>query len=300
MLMLESIRERLGLYQWENEPDGHFKGRCVYSAVGRSALFILYDEETPDAILQPGQEPSPPEETIRKGFGSISFLHFWKRLDLLLVSFRTFLPEAFESESPIQNLTGINNSVFDKEARDFGAENYDGLEQPSSDKVFRRWERWVFDRYMNTGFLYHQPRRLSPAQNLSATFHGCTFLRGSHTEIQNVRMSGLAMFTNETEVENSPFSNLFLLPPKRNNSGSRAPILFAQSGNETTGIVRFTVPFKLPPEEQELVWLCSWPQNNGDFESMICRTATPEAFHGLYEELTALGYSFQRTQWGNP
>lgn len=309
--LLDAIEHDLSIAKWDGEDDRHWTSRCLYSAAGRTALHILWDDERPDSAGMKADAVAPPVDGMdAPGVGSVSFYHFWKSMDRFLIPVSRLFKDAFGSAA------GIEQPVWDEETKKMGqGEEADwGTELSCDDSQIKsrleQLKKWVFSIYLETGFIRHRPMRVGPALDRAASIGSVRFLRGSWLDAAEARMSGLAMWSpSDNKADVIPFFELFLLPASRSNKekfsspqvrqtvgllldGRIAPIQFSRAGDGNEGITRFSVPFELPREERNLLLLCSWPDDFGKFNSMDGRTCSTPLFDGIRGEMEKLGYKF--------
>lgn len=324
----DGIAKDLGIPKWNGEDERHWTGRCLYSAVGRHALHLLWDDERAD--LSGGETTSdsvPPTGDTGSGIGSISLFHFWRGLDRILIPFARLFPETFDGHlvAPAMDAHLQSADAILSEERNRAATRQEELldsdwgQMPSdaSGKANRsnldRWKKWIFSIYLETGFLRHKPMRIGPVTDRCAKLGKINFLRGSHIDAMGLRMSGLAQYSKWGTKTDTSFSDLHLLPERRtlenvgpNDShvrqtvqalvpGKLEPIRFCKNPSGEDAVVRLSVPFPLPREEKTFILLCSWPERNVDFPNMKRRSLPFEVFSGVRSELERLGYRFSET-----
>lgn len=245
--------------------------RCLYSALGRHALHILWDNESPvqEATTDCAVTPPAAQEPMVSP-GRVSLQHFRAEMDRLVSVFREVFPEVFNTNGD--------------------------------------WIDWILTLYEDTGFLRRARGYVGPVRDRDTAFHGCSFLRGSHLATEGVRMSGLGMYLPSISSGAEPFQNLSLLPPaprptpddgdipalqtfQNLEAGNLALIRYEKRGD----CVRFSVPFRLPKAERRLLQLCSWPPEFSvptDTGIMENWSMAAPVFKGIQEEMQNLGYRF--------
>ncbi len=318
--LLDDIGRDLGITQWDDEDKNHWIWRCLYSAAGRHALHVLWDDERPDDL---GAKDAPPvvgEDA--PALGSVSFSHFWKELDRVLMPFGRYFPHAFGTYSaPIGNWDVSAEVVWNEERKALSSQLNDAerswsISAATSGAAVQRerdqWKRWIFSIYLETGFIRHRPMRVGPAFDRAATLRNITFMRGSWLDATDARMSGLALWSpNSDNKQTVPFSDLLLLPTRHckgdlktgdrkvrqtlelllNNRLEAIP--FSRLENKGGCLVRFSMPFVLPPDERNLLLLCSWPKDNGSLAEMTDRCMAGPLFDGIRKAFEELGYHFK-------
>ncbi len=315
-----AISHDLGIAQWDGEDTNHWTWRCLYSAAGRTALHILWDDERPDDL---GTKDAPPiDGEDAHALGSVSFSHFWKELDRILAPFCRLFPHARDTRSVQTGTWEVSDEgVWDEERKALfspqnGFEKNWGMSAVASEASLQRerdkWNRWIFSIYLETGFIRHRPMRVGPAFDRVATLGDITFMRGSWLDATDARMSGLALWSpNLDNRQTIPFSDLLLLPTRHCKedlkTGDRKvrqtlelllnhrleAIPFFRLENKEGCIVRFSVPFVLPPDERNLLLLCSWPKDDGSLAEMTDRCMAGPLFDGIRNAFEELGYHFK-------
>ena len=315
--LLDAIAQDLVIPQWSGEPENHWAERCLYSATGRTALHIVWDDERPDVAGVKDDVGAPPVDGAdMPSVGSISFYHFWKSMDRFLAPVSRLFRNAFRAAGQIGQSIGDDEigGMGQLEETDWGVEM--SAVDPQIKGCLEQLKKWVFSLYLETGFIRHRPMRVGPVLDRSATLGSVLFRRGSWLNAINVHMTGLAMWSQKTDgIEAIPFSDLFLLPSARTGkerfsdlrvrqtvqnllAGTIAPIIFSRMDNKIDGITRFSVPIELPREERDLLLLCSWPKDFGNLGAMADRACSTPVFDGIRNEMEKLGYKFQEQKDG--
>ena len=315
--LLDAIARDLAIPKWSGEDESHWADRCLYSAAGRTALHIIWDDERPDSTGVKDNTGSPPVDgTDAPCVGSISFYHFWKSMDRFLVPASRLFGKAFGAVAQIRQpvLDDEIEKMGQAEESDWGDEM--ALDNSQTKKRIEQFKKWVFTLYLEAGFIRHRPMRVGPVLDSAASLGSVEFQRGSWLNVTNVHMSGLAMWTPKNhEAALIPFADLLLLPPERTDkehfpnhlvrqtvmnllAGTIAPITFSQMRTGSEKVTRFTVPVELPREERILLLMCSWPKDFGNLGAMSDRTCSAPLFDGIRSEMEKLGYKFSEQKDG--